>query len=122
MTSHLGRQMMLDFLNYITRVFSPKCTNLPSYSKTGARFRLFLVHPNVNYDCRKKPPFHHVPPRHPFVHCFTIIVIIRKIIQITTSFTKLPWPGDSKGIFRSSSQAASDQKRYAIDFHEYNVE
>ena len=30
--------------NFTTRVFSPKCTILPSYSKIGAG-RFFLVHP-----------------------------------------------------------------------------
>ena len=35
----------LDFFkNFSTRVFSPKCTILPSYSKIGAG-RVFLVHP-----------------------------------------------------------------------------
>ena len=34
--------------NFSTRVFSPKCTILPSYSKIGAG-RVFLVHPNVKH-------------------------------------------------------------------------
>ena len=33
--------------NFNTRVFSPKCTIPPSYSKIGAG-RFVLVHPNVN--------------------------------------------------------------------------
>ena len=33
------------FLNFSTRVFSPKCTILPSYSKIAAG-RFFLVHPS----------------------------------------------------------------------------
>ena len=32
------------FKNFSTRVFSPKCTILPSYSKIGVG-RVFLVHP-----------------------------------------------------------------------------
>ena len=29
------------------------------------------------------------------------------VIAITSLFTKLPWPGDSEGTFRSSSQTAT---------------
>ena len=36
------------FKNFSTRVFSPKCTILPSYSKVGGG-RFFLVHPSGEY-------------------------------------------------------------------------
>ena len=37
---------------------------------------------------------------------FAIKVVIVIVIVIYILFTKLPWPGDSEGTFRSSSQAA----------------
>ena len=36
---------------------------------------------------------------------FSYVIVI--VIVITFLFTKLPWPGDSEGTFRSSSQAAT---------------
>ena len=35
-----------------------------------------------------------------------LVLIMFVIIMITSLFTKLPWPGDSEGTFRSSSQTA----------------
>ena len=42
-----------------------------------------------------------------FYHLDVETALIVIVIVITFLFTKLPWPGDSEGTFRSSSQAAT---------------
>ena len=63
----------------------------------------FLVPPATGGSA---PPHYHTQ----YIHCEFLYTLLRLDSNCNcnyTLFTKLPWPGDSEGTFRSSSQAAT---------------